>query len=99
MTVITIISRQIIFLLFITTINCQLFWEQLFDTLSYKNYHKPPPRRDSAIAYDRDRNRIILFGGCQTRYLNDHYPVVFDDTWEYSIERSKLILNYKIFLI
>ena len=69
-----IIQQKLLLLLFcINLISCQLFWEQLFDTLSYKNnYHKPPPRRDSAIAYDRDRNRIILFGGSQSRYLHDH---------------------------
>lgn len=72
----------------INLINCQLYWQQLFDTLSYKNVNKPPPRRDTAIAYDRDRNRIILYGGCQTRSLDDYYPIVFDDTWEYNLDTS-----------
>jgi hypothetical protein len=82
------IKLLLLFLTFIKIINCQLFWQQLFDTLSYKNSNKPPPRRDSAIAYDRDRNRVILFGGCQTKYIDDDYPIVFEDTWEFNIETS-----------
>jgi len=66
----------------------QLYWTQIFESLSYSKTYKPAPRRDSAIAYDRERNRIIIFGGCQTRHLEDYYPVLFDDTWEYDLSTN-----------
>jgi hypothetical protein len=63
----------------------QMAWTQLFDTLTYKMNIKPTPRREASIAYDRERNRVILFGGCQQQHLDDLAPVVFDDTWEFNL--------------
>ncbi|GIV96542.1 MAG: hypothetical protein KatS3mg057_1199 [Herpetosiphonaceae bacterium] len=39
----------------------------------------PPARRDAALAYDRARNRVILFGG-----RNGETPL--DDTWAFDLE-------------
>ena len=69
-----------------------LQWEKLFDTLSYEPSSKPAPRIHSALGHDKERNRIVLFGGIQT---NNHdintalIPVLFDDTWEFNLETSK----------
>ncbi len=60
-------------------------WTQLFDTLTYKLNIKPTPRREASIAHDRERNRVILFGGCQQQFLDDLAPVIFDDTWEFNL--------------
>lgn len=81
----------------IHNINCTLYWEKIVDSLSYNLPTKPPPRRDAAIAYDIERNRIVLFGGRQT--MNGDLqaalmPVLFDDTWEFSLETSQLIIKY-----
>jgi len=69
-----------------------LYWEKIVDSLSYQLAEKPAPRRDAAIAHDRERNRIIIFGGRQT--INNHMqsvlmPVLFDDTWEFNLNTSK----------
>lgn len=65
-------------------------WEKLFDTLSYRPNIKPAPRREAAIGYDISRNRVILFGGWQTSANSNNnkfsMPVLFDDTWEYSLD-------------
>ncbi len=69
-----------------------MYWEKLFDSLSYKLSSKPAPRRDTAIGHDIDRNRIIVFGGRQS--INPDVqsiliPVIFDDTWEFNLETSR----------
>lgn len=70
-----------------------MYWYQLYDTLSYTiSPYKPPPRKDSSIAYDRERNRIIIFGGCQVKSEYDRYPILFDDTWEFNLNTCKLII-------
>jgi hypothetical protein len=72
-------------------VNCQIYWEKLFDSLSYKLSHKPAPRRDSAIGHDRERHRVIIFGGWQTNHQNFatfSMPVLFDDTWEFNLLTS-----------
>lgn len=68
-------------------INGQIYWEKIYDNLSYESNIRPVPRRDAAIAYDIGRNRIIIFGGWQTNTDNFHYriPVLLDDTWEYDL--------------
>lgn len=75
----------------INLIHAQMYWEKLFDNLSYKFSEKPAPRREAAIGFDINRNRIIVFGGWQTNSpkSNDFVmPVLFDDTWEYNLETS-----------
>ena len=73
----------------------QMYWQKLFDTLSYKPNYKPPPRRDAAIGHDISRNRVIVFGGWQTNIQDFEavsvysMPVIFDDTWEFNLETSK----------
>ena len=79
-------------IILIQDISCTLYWEKIVDSLSYNLPTKPPPRRDAAIAYDIERNRIVLFGGRQT--MNNDLqaalmPVIFDDTWEFSLEKSR----------
>lgn len=79
-------------IILIKDISCTLYWEKIVDSLSYNLPTKPPPRRDAAIAYDIERNRIVLFGGRQT--MNNDLqaalmPVIFDDTWEFSLEKSR----------
>jgi hypothetical protein len=77
---------------------CQMHWEKLFDSLSYKLSSKPAPRREAAIGHDREKNRIVIFGGWQTNNENTDtftkytMPVLFDDTWEYNLETSTIIL-------
>lgn len=84
------VSLQI--LLLAQGIGCTLYWEKIVDSLSYQLSEKPAPRRDSAIAHDLQRNRIVIFGGRQT--VNNHLqslllPVLFDDTWEFSFDTSR----------
>lgn len=72
--------------------SAQLHWDKIVDNLSYQLSSKPAPRRDSAIGHDRERNRVILFGGWQQ--LNENVPtisipVLFDDTWEFNLETSR----------
>jgi hypothetical protein len=71
-------------------------WDKLFDSLSYKLSIKPPPRRDAAIGHDRERNRVIVFGGRQTNtdtsLASFNMPVLFDDTWEFNLQTSKPVL-------
>ena len=71
----------------------QLHWDKIVDSLSYQLTSKPPPRRDAAIGHDRERNRIIIFGGWQQ--LNENVPaisipVLFDDTWEFNLETRNI---------
>jgi hypothetical protein len=70
--------------------NAQMRWEEVFDNLAYESTVKPAPRRDLAIGHDRDRNRIIIFGGRQTNsdQSNGMYSmlILFDDTWEFNLE-------------
>jgi hypothetical protein len=80
-------------LMLVQGISSSLYWEKIVDSLSYQLSEKPAPRSDSAIAHDLQRNRIIIFGGRQT--VNNHLqsvlmPVLFDDTWEFSFDTSKL---------
>ena len=73
--------------------SCQMHWEKLFDSLSYKLNIKPAPRRDAAIGHDRERNRVVVFGGWQTSSESAKsfaMPVLFDDTWEFDLKTSKL---------
>jgi hypothetical protein len=69
-----------------------MHWEKMFDSLSYKLNTKPAPRRDAAIGHDRERNRVILYGGWQTNHdptqVLSRYtmPVLFDDTWEFDLQ-------------
>lgn len=65
----------------------QIYWEKLFDSLSYESNIRPVPRRDAAVGYDIGRNRIVVFGGWQTNTDNFHYriPVLLDDTWEFDL--------------
>lgn len=77
-------------------IGCTLYWEKIVDSLSYQLSEKPAPRRDSAIAHDLQRNRIVIFGGRQT--VNNHLqsvlmPVLFDDTWEFSFDTSRSLFG------
>lgn len=74
--------------------NGQIYWEKLFDSLSYESNIRPVPRRDAAIGYDVSRNRIVVFGGWQTNTDNFHYriPVLLDDTWEFDLYTRKSIL-------
>ncbi len=52
-------------------------WELDGSTWIHRLLSNPPPARElSAIAYDRKRNRMVMFGG----RANGVYPV---DTWEY----------------
>lgn len=76
--------------------NAQIYWEKLFDSLSYESNIRPVPRRDAAIAYDIGRNRIVLFGGWQTNTDASHYriPVLLDDTWEYNLFTRNFLLKY-----
>lgn len=80
--------------IFISSASAQMTWDKLFDSLSYKLSIKPPPRRDAAIGHDRERNRVIVFGGRQTNtdtsLANFNMPVLFDDTWEFNLQTSKL---------
>lgn len=72
-------------------VKCQIYWQKLFDSLSYQSNVRPPPRRDAAIGYDYDRNRIVVFGGWQTNTdstNNFRIPVIFDDTWEFDLNTS-----------
>ncbi len=79
------------------SVSAQMHWEKLFDSLSYKLSSKPAPRREAAIGHDREKNRVVIFGGWQTNSDNmatlTRYtmPVLFDDTWEFNLETSKLI--------
>lgn len=78
-------------LLFLKQIRSQLHWEKVVDSLSYQFTSKPPPRRDAALGHDKERNRIVLFGGWQQ--LNEQspaisIPVIFDDTWEFNLDTS-----------
>lgn len=86
----------------ILLINAHVYWEKIFDNLSHQSNEKPAPRRDSAIGYDIDRNRLIIFGGIQSHTkTNDPklpytIPVIFDDTWEYNLDKSSFFfLNFK----
>lgn len=87
---------QVLTLVFVVVFTClslprgvegQIYWEKIFDSLSYESNIRPVPRRDAAIAYDIGRNRIVLFGGWQTNTDNFHYriPVLLDDTWEFDL--------------
>ena len=87
------IPRYVLLLLGILSnaVEGTLYWEKLVDSLSYQLSEKPAPRRDAAIAHDRERNRIIVFGGRQT--INNNLqsvlmPVIFDDTWEFRLDTS-----------
>ena len=78
-------------MLFVKQIRSQLHWEKVVDSLSYQLTSKPAPRRDAALGHDKERNRIVLFGGWQQ--LNEQVPaisipVLFDDTWEFNLETS-----------
>jgi hypothetical protein len=85
-----IITLILITIISIDTLNCQMYWYQLYDTLSYTiSSYKPPTRKDSSIAYDRERNRIIIFGGCQVKSEYDRFPILFDDTWEFNLNTCK----------
>lgn len=71
--------------------HAQLHWDKIVDNLSYQLSSKPAPRRDSALGHDRERNRVILFGGQQQLSANVplvSIPVLFDDTWEFNLETS-----------
>lgn len=91
---ISILLVSILIISSLSTTNAQMYWEKLFDSLSYKSYEKPAPRRDSAIGFDFDRNRVIIFGGWQTNSENMGpdspfmIPVLFDDTWEFNLITS-----------
>jgi hypothetical protein len=81
----------------VNQVECELYWEKLVDSLSYKQSSKPAPRRDTAIGHDLERNRIIVFGGRQT--INTHeqsilVPVIFDDTWEYDLTTSMKLTKH-----
>jgi hypothetical protein len=81
------------------TIESQLHWEKIVDSLSYQLTSKPAPRRDAAIGHDKERNRAVIFGGWQQ--LNEQavsisIPVLFDDTWEFNLETSKIKLKFLI---
>ena len=73
----------------------QLLWSKLVDNLSYQSNTKPAPRRDSALGFDIDRNRLIVFGGLQvstdTQLL---MPVLLDDTWEFRLDSSNFLPFY-----
>ena len=90
-----VLSTAIIISLLVNlaNVNAQMHWEKLFDTLSYQSTIKPAPRRDLAIGHDKDRNRVIIFGGRQTNsdQINGIYSMVvlFDDTWEFNLETKK----------
>lgn len=78
-------------------VESQMYWDKLYDNLSYKPSDKPPPRRDAAIGFDIDRQRVIVFGGWQNNPSNADInsftmPVLFDDTWEYNLQSSITIL-------
>jgi hypothetical protein len=94
----------LVIILFLNEYKCQMHWEKLFDSLSYKLSSKPAPRREAAIGHDREKNRIVIFGGWQTNSENTDtftkytMPVLFDDTWEYNLETSKIILFYLNYL-
>ena len=78
--------------LLIETACASLYWEQIVDNVSYKHSSKPAARRDTAVAHDRDRNRIIIFGGRQTvnHIQSILYPFIFDDTWEFNLDTSNI---------
>jgi hypothetical protein len=90
----------IVYFLFIGTLNdncgiqyanCQMHWEKIFDSLSYKLSEKPAPRREAAVGHDRNRNRVIVFGGWQVNPPDNKpysLPVLFDDTWEFNLYTS-----------
>ena len=71
-------------------VSAQIYWEKLFDSLSYESNIRPVPRRDAAVGYDVGRNRIVVFGGWQTNTDSYHYriPVLLDDTWEFNLFTS-----------
>jgi len=95
-------KKYYFFILIFVLIECfkitesQLHWEKIVDSLSYQLTSKPAPRRDAAIGHDKERNRVVIFGGWQQ--LNEQaasisIPVLFDDTWEFNLETSKLEKN------
>lgn len=81
-------------------VSAQIYWEKLFDSLSYESNIRPVPRRDAAIGYDVGRNRLVVFGGWQTNTNSHHYriPVLLDDTWEFNLYTSNEIFIYLIAL-
>jgi hypothetical protein len=98
------VSEMIAFITFLILVldstrvaHAQMYWQKLFDSLSYKQNYKPAPRRDAAIGHDISRNRVIVFGGWQTNAQDPdavsvyNMPVLFDDTWEFNLDTSKII--------
>jgi hypothetical protein len=83
----------------------QMYWQKLFDSLSYKQNYKPAPRRDAAIGHDIARNRVIVFGGWQTNAQDldsvsvYNMPVLFDDTWEFNLDTSSVLYSNLILVI
>jgi len=60
----------------------RLLWTQILDT-------GPPSRRFAAMAYDSDRDRVVLFGGGVFVPVGpDDYPTEMpgQDTWEFDGE-------------
>jgi cysteine-rich repeat protein len=58
--------------------SCQLEFPRWISTS-----RAPSPRLDAAIAFDRDRGKLVLFGGCLANQGTSCTGTLLSDTWEW----------------
>jgi len=63
-------------------------WTQVYPTTS------PSERTYHAMTYDSDRNRVVLFGGCNRPSCSGLGIEFFSDTWEYTPPPTNDDFNY-----